>query len=162
MSAFRSKLPIFLGEKPTFYLKRYLVTCHCQHPYFLLECGPCTQQMYKYSTGKPYSTEFKYQSAQTVTQGVTKKCRLSWLTNSALVCEPKCRGRGGLRQLMNTAVHMEQTNFGDITPYLTYRVPTHAMSKDFSYSSDYENMIYKRYKYSILRISTKNCRMQDL
>jgi hypothetical protein len=27
-------------------------------------------------------------------QGVTKRC-LSWLTNSALVYEPKCRGRGG-------------------------------------------------------------------
>jgi hypothetical protein len=27
-------------------------------------------------------------------QGVTKRCRLSWLTNSALV-EPKCGGRGG-------------------------------------------------------------------
>jgi hypothetical protein len=28
-------------------------------------------------------------------QGVTKRCRLSWLTNSALVFEPKCGGRGG-------------------------------------------------------------------
>jgi hypothetical protein len=28
-------------------------------------------------------------------QGVTKTCRLSWLTNSALVYEPKCRGKGG-------------------------------------------------------------------
>ncbi len=27
-------------------------------------------------------------------QGVTKKCRLSWLTNSALVYEPKCGGWG--------------------------------------------------------------------
>ena len=29
-------------------------------------------------------------------QGVTKRCRLSWLTNSALVYEPKCGGRGGV------------------------------------------------------------------
>jgi hypothetical protein len=29
-----------------------------------------------------------------VNQGVTKRCRLSWLTNSALVYEPKCGGRG--------------------------------------------------------------------
>ncbi len=29
-------------------------------------------------------------------QGVTKRCRLSWLTNSALVNEPKCEGRGGV------------------------------------------------------------------
>jgi hypothetical protein len=28
-------------------------------------------------------------------QGVTKRCRLSWLTNSAY--EPKCGGRGQLR-----------------------------------------------------------------
>jgi hypothetical protein len=33
-------------------------------------------------------------------QGVTKRCRLSWLTNSALVCEPKWGvGGGGLRGL---------------------------------------------------------------
>jgi hypothetical protein len=32
-------------------------------------------------------------------QGVTKRCRLSWLTNSALVYEPKCGGRGELRGL---------------------------------------------------------------
>ncbi len=28
-------------------------------------------------------------------QGVTKRCRLSWQTNSALVYEPKCKGLGG-------------------------------------------------------------------
>jgi hypothetical protein len=28
-------------------------------------------------------------------QGVTKRCHLSRLSNSALVYEPKCRGRGG-------------------------------------------------------------------
>ncbi len=27
-------------------------------------------------------------------QGITKRCRLSWLTNSALVYEPKCGERG--------------------------------------------------------------------
>jgi hypothetical protein len=30
-------------------------------------------------------------------QGVTKRCPLSWLTNSVLVYEPKCGGGGGLR-----------------------------------------------------------------
>ncbi len=30
-------------------------------------------------------------------QGVTKRCRLSWLTNNALVYEPKCGGRGGVQ-----------------------------------------------------------------
>ncbi len=41
------------------------------------------------------------------TQGVTKRCRLSWLTNSALVYEPKCGGRGGVAgsQPMSTDVH---------------------------------------------------------
>jgi hypothetical protein len=34
-------------------------------------------------------------------QGVTKRCRLSWLTNSALIHEPKCEGS----QPMSTAVH---------------------------------------------------------
>jgi hypothetical protein len=29
-------------------------------------------------------------------QGVTKRCRLSWLTNSALVYEPKCGGSCGV------------------------------------------------------------------
>jgi len=32
-------------------------------------------------------------------QVVTKRCRLSWLTNSPLVYEPKCLGRGWLRCL---------------------------------------------------------------
>ncbi len=43
-------------------------------------------------------------------QGVTKRCRLSWLTNSTLVHEPKCGGKGGGVagfQPMSTAVHME-------------------------------------------------------
>jgi hypothetical protein len=45
-------------------------------------------------------------------QGVTKRCRLSWLTNSALVYRPKCGGRGGAveSQPMSKAV----------TTYLTY------------------------------------------
>ncbi len=47
-------------------------------------------------------------------QGVTERCRLSWLPNSALVYEPKCGGKGvaGSRP-MSTAVHMEtaQINF---------------------------------------------------
>jgi hypothetical protein len=29
-----------------------------------------------------------------ITQEVTMRCRLSWLTTSALVYEPKCGGRG--------------------------------------------------------------------
>ncbi len=39
--------------------------------------------------------------------GVTKRCCLSWLTNSAFVYEPKCGSEGGVAgsQPMNTAVH---------------------------------------------------------
>ena len=42
-------------------------------------------------------------------QGVTKRCRLSWLTNSALVYEPNCGKRGGCGVAADeyTAVHME-------------------------------------------------------
>ncbi len=39
-------------------------------------------------------------------QGVTKRCRLSWLTNSALVNDPKC-----------CIAHEAQINFGDLTPF---------------------------------------------
>ncbi len=64
----------------------------------------------------------------TVTKGLqlTKRWRHSWLTNSALVCEPKCGVEGGVAgsQPMCTAVHITwhgaQINFGDLPPYLTY------------------------------------------
>ncbi len=36
-----------------------------------------------------------WKSPKYIKQGVTKRCRLSWLTNSALVYEPKCGGKGG-------------------------------------------------------------------
>jgi hypothetical protein len=61
-----------------------------------------------------------------------KRCRLSWLTNSALVYEPICGGGGGVggkfagSQPMSTAVHKAhraQINFGDLTPHLTYDGP---------------------------------------
>ncbi len=61
-------------------------------------------------------------------QGVTKRCRLSLLTNSALVYESQCGGDGGGgvagSQPMSIAVHITwlgaQINFGDLPPYLTY------------------------------------------
>jgi hypothetical protein len=47
--------------------------------------------------------------ARLLKPGVTKRCRLSWLNNSALLYAPKCAGRGCCRvpgsQPMNTAVH---------------------------------------------------------
>jgi hypothetical protein len=50
-------------------------------------------------------------------QGVTQRCHLSWLTNSALVYEPK-RGVGGCGVSANeySCAHGAQINFGDLTP----------------------------------------------
>ncbi len=50
------------------------------------------------------------------------ECRLSWLTNSALVYEPKCGGSCGVSA--NEVQYLQlyagaQINFGDLTPYLT-------------------------------------------
>jgi hypothetical protein len=60
-------------------------------------------------------------------QGVTKRCRLSLLTNSALLYESQCRkgGGGAGSQPMSTAEriitwHRAQINFGDLHPYLIY------------------------------------------
>jgi hypothetical protein len=58
-------------------------------------------------------------------QGVTKRCRPSLLTNSALVYESKWgEGMGGAgSQPMSTAGHITrhgaQINFGDLPPYIT-------------------------------------------
>ncbi len=54
-------------------------------------------------------------------QGVTKRCRLSWLTNSALVYEPNCGGGfRGLSQRVQLYTHGAQIYFVDLTPYLPY------------------------------------------
>ncbi len=59
-------------------------------------------------------------------QGVTKRCRLFWLTNSALVyTSPNAGGWGAAEtKPVSKAVHITwhgaQINFGDLTPYLTY------------------------------------------
>jgi hypothetical protein len=54
--------------------------------------------------------------------GVTKRCRLTWLTNSALVYEPELGGRWGCGVLANERIcsHGDQINFGDHIYYLTY------------------------------------------
>ncbi len=60
---------------------------------------------------------------------VTKRCRLSLLTNSVLVYEPKCTKWGGGGESCGitakwangySCAHGAQINFGDLTPYLTY------------------------------------------
>ncbi len=65
----------------------------------------------KRNTATSSSTEFlrsRYREGNN--QGVTKRCRLSWLTNSGLVNEPKYGGEGGVAgsQPMSTAVHRSQ------------------------------------------------------
>jgi hypothetical protein len=55
-------------------------------------------------------------------QGVSKRCRLSWLTSSALVYKPKCGGWGWVAgsQPMSTAVHRSPNKLWISNPYLTY------------------------------------------
>jgi hypothetical protein len=66
-----------------------------------------------------------FPSGKTTTmQESTKSYRLSWLTNSSLVYEPKCGGGGGWvagSQPLSTAVLRTgaQINFVDLTPYLS-------------------------------------------
>jgi hypothetical protein len=62
-------------------------------------------------------------------QGVTKRCRLSWLTNSALVYDPKCLERRGGGELRGLSQRVQlytgaQINLGDLTPYLTCKCST--------------------------------------
>jgi hypothetical protein len=56
------------------------------------------------------------------TRGVTRRCRLCWLTNSALIYEPK--GGEGVGCKVSANEHScgrgAQINFGHLTPYLTY------------------------------------------
>jgi hypothetical protein len=67
-----------------------------------------------------------------IQQQVTKRYRLSWLTYSALVYEPKCRGRGGVAgsQPMSAGVHRSPNIFGDLTPYLTYGIQGANFNRD--------------------------------
>jgi hypothetical protein len=52
----------------------------------------------KYIIGD-FSRGSKRSSFVRIRMGITKRCRLSWLTNSALVYEPNAGGGGGLRGL---------------------------------------------------------------
>ncbi len=55
--------------------------------------------------------------------GVAKRCRLSWLTNSALIhVSPTAGGGGscGVSANENSCAHGAQINFRDLTLYLTY------------------------------------------
>ncbi len=93
----------------------------------------------------PYShvqnSEFLYCSAVKVYSQVdTKRCRPSWLTNSARIYEPKCGGETGWLWGLSQRVQLytgAQINFGDLTPYLTYlysRVNTGEKGYKYHYS----------------------------
>jgi hypothetical protein len=67
-------------------------------------------------------------------QGITKRCRLSWLTKSSLVYEPKCGlwgGDFGVSTNEYSCTHGAQTYFGDLTPYLTYGCVGDHILEDF-------------------------------
>jgi hypothetical protein len=53
-------------------------------------------------------------------QGVTKRCRLPWLTKSGLIYEPKCGVEEGcgVSAKEYSCAHGAQINFGDLTPIL--------------------------------------------
>jgi hypothetical protein len=57
-------------------------------------------------------------------QGVTMRCRLSWLTNSALVYGDGGVGDCGVSAYDHSCAHGAQIYFGDITAYLTYGIGT--------------------------------------
>jgi hypothetical protein len=64
-----------------------------------------------YFFSPPPAPVFVYRTVQNRgLRGVTKRCRLSWLTNSALVYEPKCGGKGKKSQPRSTAVHRSPNN----------------------------------------------------
>jgi hypothetical protein len=80
MIPFRSK-----GKKQGIGVKSNLLICYGVELTFLMK-----------RTGVHNTNKGGFPSSR----GVTKRCRLSWLTNSALVYEPKLgEGGGGLRGL---------------------------------------------------------------
>ncbi len=96
------------------------------------------------ATGSAHSTSLSGRTAWCLlspSQGVTKRRRLSWLTNSALVYEPKYGewgGEGVLGSLpiMSAAVHSSPNKLGDLTPYLTYAPSLHF------FESQYVNVLH--------------------
>ncbi len=82
------KKKTFYGPRPTRF-----------HSWFLLN----SRNRFTPKTRQKYGSDGKSQGSM----GFTKRCRLSWLTNSSLVHEPKCGGRGRVlgSQPMSTAVH---------------------------------------------------------
>jgi hypothetical protein len=67
--------------------------------------------------------------------GVTKRCRLSWLTNSALAYEPKCGGGGAGGIAGSLGI-----NFGEIKLHIIPMIFCHSQSDSSSeFLSDEES-----------------------
>ncbi len=92
---------------------------HC-----LASCSTCrllSSQMVVHVVGLPLTRPF------TPSHGVTRRCRLSWLANSAPRIWAQVGGGGGglvagsqpMRTTVQITWHGAQINFGDLTPYLT-------------------------------------------
>ncbi len=79
-------------------------------------------------------------------QGVTERCRLSWLTNSCLVqyMSPTAGGGGGCGVSANeySCAHLAQINFEDLTPYLPYKYsPTTSHTSTFLTAIFHQSLI---------------------
>jgi hypothetical protein len=72
----------------------------------------------------------------TALQEVKKRCHLYWLTNSALVYEPKGRGCGVSANEHTVQLYTEaQINLGDLTPYLKRDSATRFFASGFFHES---------------------------
>jgi hypothetical protein len=91
----------------------YIASISLDHPFIDLANLPISALGFN---PRPLSLELK-----SLHQGVTKICRLTSLTNSALGIWAQCVGRGELLRGLSQWVQLytgAQINFGDLTPYL--------------------------------------------
>ncbi len=83
-----------------------ICVCFAAHTLMFVELSDC--DLIKNSTEQaPRMSLLRLSIRIYAYHGVTKRCRPSWLTNGALVYEPKCGGKGEVArsQPMSTAVH---------------------------------------------------------
>ena len=86
--------------------------------------GPvCEAKLEGLREGQAYEWQVRAVNKASINQEVTKRCRLSWLTNIAPpYMSPKSGGGGGgcgVSANEYICAHGAQINFGDLTPYLT-------------------------------------------
>jgi hypothetical protein len=108
------------GIWPQYCAEVYIATL--THPVFkyvfIANYSPCVDMG---GQGAGCSSDLQSKLRFYVQGAITKRCRLSWLTNSALVYEPKCGGGWGCGFSANEycCAHRARTNFRYLTPYLT-------------------------------------------